>query len=79
MSHMPGPGDSATWPDCCGAPGDPRCTDVEPRDEVKESQDLLAEIREQLDRAETAVFRRDWPTYRIAMLNAHDLAGSLWS
>ena len=51
----------------------------EPRDEVEESQDLIAEIREQLDRAEAAVFRRDWPTYRLAMLNAHDLAGSLLS
>jgi len=53
--------------------------EYEPRDEVEESQDLIAEIREQLDRAEAAVFRRDWQTYRLAMLNAHDLAGSLLS
>jgi len=53
--------------------------EYEPRDEVEESQDLIAEIREQLDRAEAAVFRRDWPTYRLAMLNAHDLARSVWS
>lgn len=78
MSHMPGPGDSATWPACCGAPGDPRCTDVEPCDEVEESQDLIAKIRQQLDRAEAAVFRRDWQSYKLAMLNAHDMAGSLW-
>lgn len=53
--------------------------EYEPRDEVEESQDLIAEIREQLDRAEAAVCRRDWQTYRIAILNAHDLAGSVWS
>ncbi len=53
--------------------------EYEPRDEVEESQDLIAEIREQLDRAEAAVFKRDWQTYRLAMLNAHDLAGSLLS
>lgn len=53
--------------------------EYEPRDEVEESQDLIAEIREQLDRAEAAVFKRDWQTYRLAMLNAHDLAGSVWS
>jgi len=64
---------------CIGDMGDPRIAGHEPRDEVEESQDLIAEIREQLDRAEAAVFRRDWPTYRLAMLNAHDLAGSLWS
>ena len=46
---------------------------------MEESQDLIAEIREQLDRAEAAVFKRDWQTYRLAMLNAHDLAGSLLS
>lgn len=39
---------------------------------------MLAEIREQIDRAEAAVFRRDWQTYRLAMLNASDLAGSLF-
>ena len=76
---LPGPGDSATWPAFCGAPGDPRCEGAEPRGEVEEAQDLLAEIREQIDRAEAAVFRRDWQTYRLAMLNASDLAGSLWS
>ena len=53
--------------------------EYEPRDEVEESQDLIAEIREQLDRAEAAVFKRDWQTYRLAMLIAHDLAGSLLS
>ncbi len=76
---LPGFGDEATWPKFCGASGDPRLAGSVPRDEVEESQDLLAEIREQIDRAEAAVFRRDWPTYRLAMLNAHDLAGSLWS
>ncbi len=53
--------------------------EYEPRDEVEKSQDLIAEIRQQLDRAEAAVFRRDWQTYRLAMLNAHDLARSVWS
>ena len=76
---LPGFGDEATWPACCGTSGDPRIAGHEPRDEVEESQDLIAEIREQLDRAEAAVFRRDWPTYRLAMLKAHDLAGSLLS
>lgn len=51
----------------------------EPRDEVEKSQDIIAEIRKQLDRAEVAVFKRDWQTYRLAMLNAHDLARSVWS
>lgn len=76
---LPGPGDSATWPACCGTSGDPRIAGHEPRDEVEESQDLIAEIREQLDRAEAAVFRRDWQTYRLAILNVHDLARNLWS
>ncbi len=53
--------------------------EYEPRDEVEKSQDLIAEIRQQLDRAEAAVFKRDWETYRLAMLNAHDLARSVWS
>lgn len=53
--------------------------EYEPRDEVEKSQDLIAEIRQQLDRAEAAVFKRDWQTYRLAMLNAHDLARSVWS
>ena len=75
--HLPGFGDEATWPPCCGAHGDPR-NDDEP-DEVEQAQDLLGQIRQQLDRAEAAVFRRDWQTYNLAVLNAHDLAGSLWS
>jgi hypothetical protein len=74
---MPGFGDSATWP-AIGNHGDPR-NDDEPADEVEQAQDLMGEIREQIDRAEKAVFSREWETYRIAMLNAHDLAGSLWS
>lgn len=53
--------------------------EYEPRDEVEKAQDLLAEIRQQLDRAEAAVFKRDWQTYRLAMLDAHDLARSVWS
>ncbi len=53
--------------------------EYEPRDEVEKSQDLIAEIRQQLDRAEAAVFKRDWQTYRLAMLHAHDLARSVWS
>jgi hypothetical protein len=74
---MPGFGDSATWP-AIGNHGDPR-NDDEPADEVEQAQDLMGEIREQIDRAEKAVFSREWETYRIAILNAHDLAGSLWS
>ena len=75
MSHMPGFGDAATWP-AIGNHGDPR--NDEPADEVDQAQDLMGEIREQIDRAEAAVCRRDWQTYRIAILNAHDLAGSLF-
>ncbi len=78
MSNMPGFGDSATWPPI-GAHGDPRLSGPEPADEVEQAQDLMGEIRKEIDRAEAAVFRRDWPTYRIAILNAHDLAGSVWS
>lgn len=75
MGHMSGFGDPETWP-AIGNPGDPR--NDEPVDEVDQAQDLMGEIREQIDRAEAAVCRRDWQTYRIAILNAHDLAGSLW-
>lgn len=75
MSHMSGFGDPETWP-AIGNPGDPR--NDEPVDEVEQAQDLMGEIREQIDRAEAAVCRRDWQTYRIAILNAHDLAGSLF-
>lgn len=75
-SHMPGFGDAATWPPM-GNHGDPR-RDDEPADEVEQAQDLMGEIREQIDRAEAAVCRRDWQTYRLAILNAHDLAGSLF-
>ena len=74
--HMPGFGDSATWP-AIGNHGDPR-NDDEPADEVEQAQDLMGEIREQIDRAEKAVFSREWETYRVAILNAHDLAGSLF-
>ena len=75
MGHMSGFGDPETWP-AIGNPGDPR--NDEPADEVEQAQDLMGEIREQIDRAEAAVCRRDWQTYRIAILNAHDLAGSLF-
>ena len=75
MGHMSGFGDPETWP-AIGNPGDPR--NDEPADEVDQAQDLMGEIREQIDRAEAAVFRRDWQTYRLAMLNASDLAGSLF-
>ena len=71
------PGDSATWPEHSDAPGDPRNDDG--TDEIEQAQDLMLEIREQIDRAEAAVFRRDWQTYKLAVLNVHDLAGSLWS
>lgn len=74
---MPGYGDSATWPPFCGTPGDPR-ESVAPVDEVEQAQNLLAEIRGQIDRAETAVFRRDWETYRLALCNAHHLAMSVF-
>lgn len=77
MGHMSGFGDPETRP-AIGNPGDPR-NDDDPVDEVEQAQDLMGEIREQIDRAEAAVYRRDWQTYRIAILNAHDLAGSLWS
>lgn len=75
--HMPGFGDPATWPPI-GNHGDPRNED-EPKSELERSQDLLDEVRGCLDVAETAVFRRDWQSFRIAMLDAHNLSGSLWS
>ena len=75
MGLMSGFGDPETWPDI-GNQGDPR--NDEPVDEVDQAQDLMGEIREQIDRAEAAVCRRDWQTYRIAILNVHDLAGSLF-
>jgi len=71
-----GYGDAVTWP-AIGNHGDPRNDDGQ-ADEVDHAQNLIVEIREQIDRAESAVFRRDWQTYRLAMLNASDLAGSLW-
>lgn len=74
--HMPGFGDSATWP-AIGNHGDPR-NDDEPVDEVDKAQNLIAEIRKELDRAERAVFKRDDEDYSLAMLNVHDLAGSLF-
>lgn len=70
-----GPGDSATWPIGVG-PRDPRYD--EPTSEVDEAQDLMAEMRREIDRAEAAVFRRDWQTYRISILNVHDIARSLY-
>lgn len=75
MSHVPGFGDSSTWP-AIGHHGDPR--NDEPVDEVDQAQDLMGEIREQIDRAEAAVCRRDWQNYRIAILNVHDLSRSLF-
>ena len=73
----PGYGDEATWPPFSGAPGDPREA-VDPVDDVEKAQNLLAKIRCQLFRAETAVFRRDWGAYRLAMCNAAELAGSVF-
>lgn len=74
---IPGYGDSATWPPFCGTPGDPR-ESVYPEDEVEQAQNLITNIRGQIDRAETAAFRRDWETYRLALCNAIDLAGSVF-
>ena len=73
----PGYGDDATWPPFSGAPGDPR-ESVAQVDEVEQAENLLAKIRGQLFRAETAVFRRDWGAYRLAMCNAAELAGSVF-
>jgi len=39
---------------------------------------LIEEIKEHADRAATAAFRRDQEAYRLAMLNVHELAGSLF-
>lgn len=75
--HMPGFGDPATWPPI-GNHGDPRTADDEPKSEVEISQDLIDGVRSRIDAAETAVFRRDWQAFRIAMLDAHNLAGSLF-
>ncbi len=76
MSRMPGFGDSVTWPPI-GGPGDPR-NDDDPVDEVDKAQNLIAEIRKELDRAERSLFKRDDEDYSLAMLNVHDLAGSLF-
>ena len=70
-------GDSATWPQFSGAPGDPR-EEVAQVDEIDQAMNLLAEISEQIERARTAVFCRDRKTYHLAMCNAHDLAGSVF-
>lgn len=37
---------------------------------------LLDEIRGQIYRSETALFKRDWEAYGLAMANVHALAGS---
>ena len=74
MSHMPGFGDSATWP-AIGNHGDPR-NDDDPVDEGDKAQNLIAEIRKELDRAERSVFRRHDEDYNLAMLNVHDLSRS---
>lgn len=76
MSHMPGFGDSATWP-AIGNYGDPR-NDDKPRSEVDIAQDLLAEVRQYLDVAEAALFKRDWSAYRLALLNAHDVLADVF-
>ena len=76
MSHMPGFGDSATWP-AIGNHGDPR-NDDEPKSEVEISQDLLAEVRGYLDVAEAALFKRDWSAHRLALLNAHDVLADVF-
>ena len=73
----PGYGDDATWPPFSGAPGDPR-ESVAQVDEVEQALNLLTEIGGQTERARTAVFRRDWETYRLALCNAIDLAGSVF-
>lgn len=71
---MPGYGDAATFPVGVVWP------DAEPEevDEVHEAKSLIAELRKEIDRAEKAVFSHEWETYRLAILNAHDLAGSLF-
>ena len=74
---IPGYGDSATWPPFGGAPGDPREA-VAQVDEIDKALTLLSEISGQVERARTAVFRRDWETYRLALCNAIDLAGSVF-
>lgn len=72
---IPGYGDSATWPPFSGAPGDPR-ESVATADDVEQALNLLAEISGQIERARTAVFCRDWETYRLSLCNAHDLSMS---
>lgn len=71
---MPGYGDAATFPVGVVWP------DAEPEevDEVDKAQNLIAEIRKEIDHAEKAVFSRHWETYRLAMLNVHDLSRSLF-
>lgn len=73
--HMPGFGDSATWPAYCGAHGDPRDDDTS---EIDKHLDLIDEIEEQLVQARSHLCRRDEDAFKLAILNAHDLAGSLF-
>lgn len=73
--HMPGFGDSATWP-AIGNPGDPR--NDEPADEIEQALNLIEEIRKELNRAKRSLINRDNGDYILAMLNVYDLAGSLF-
>ena len=72
---MPGPGDSATWPQVIG-PRDPRYDDSKDI-AVDDAMSSLDDIQEQLDRAETALSVRAWDAYREAVSKAQELIGSL--
>lgn len=67
-ARCPGPGD--LMPQYAGHPHDPRTPDADDVDEVEECQDLIAKLRQEIDMAETALFRRDMEKARKALEEA---------
>jgi hypothetical protein len=67
-ARCPGPGD--LMPIFAGHPHDPRTPDADDVDDVDQCQDLIAKIREEIDMAETALFRRDMEKARKALEEA---------
>ena len=67
-SLIPGPGD--LMPAYAGHPHDPRTPDADDVDDVDQCQDLIAKIRNEIDMAETALFRRDLENARKALEEA---------
>jgi hypothetical protein len=53
-----------------GHPHDPRTPDADDGDDVEACHDLIAKIRQEIDMAETALFRRDTEKARKALEEA---------